>query len=164
MAVYFTQDQGPGKILFDWWQGLDQDHASRAVLRRASSPTEVALTAAYQRLCRRVGVSDWPAWQQDRFAVVAGVLAHVKINDGRSPAKAMSQATPAEDRPAVSELRFLRLLDAPDSDTLFSAVRRVLPLMRSVDVIALANDLLHWGDAVKKKWAYGYEWPEKSVR
>jgi hypothetical protein len=52
----------------------------------------------------------------------------------------------------------------PTPEALFSGVRRVLPLIRSVDVIALANDLMHWGDAVKKKWAYGYEWPDKSVR
>ena len=58
----------------------------------------------------------------------------------------------------------MRLLDAPDSEALFSGVRRVLPLMGSVDVIALANDLMFWGDAVKKRWAYGYDWPEKSNR
>ncbi|MBN8438525.1 MAG: type I-E CRISPR-associated protein Cse2/CasB [Candidatus Accumulibacter sp.] len=164
MAVYFTQDEGRGKVLFDWWKGLDEDRASRAVLRRASSPTEVALTPAYQRLCRRLGALNWTERQQDQFAVVVGVLVHIKTNDARPPAEAMSQRILAEDRPPVSELRFMRLLDAPDSEALFSGVRRVLPLIRSVDVIALANDLMHWGDAVKKKWAYGYEWPDKSVR
>ena len=163
-VVYFAQHEGRGKVLFDWWKGLDEDRASRAVLRRASSPTEVALPPAYQRMCRRRGVLDWTEWQQDRFAVVVGVLAHIKSHDARPPAKAMSQHSAAEDRPPVSELRFMRLLDAPDSEALFSGVRRVLPLMGSVDVIALANDLMFWGDAVKKRWAYGYDWPEKSNR
>jgi CRISPR system Cascade subunit CasB len=95
---------------------------------------------------------------------VVGVLAHIKANDARSPAQAMSERHPAEDPPPVSELRFRRLLDAPDADALFSGVRRVLPLMGSVDVLALANDLMHWGDAIKKKWAYSYQWPDKSVR
>lgn len=116
------------------------------------------------RLCRRLGALNWTERQQDQFAVVVGVLVHIKTNDARPPAEAMSQRILAEDRPPVSELRFMRLLDAPDSEALFSGVRRVLPLIRSVDVIALANDLMHWGDAVKKKWAYGYEWPDKSVR
>ena len=29
-----------------------------------------------------------------------------------------------------------------------------------VDIIALANDVLYWGDRVKKKWAYNYRWAE----
>ncbi|HCZ14816.1 MAG TPA: type I-E CRISPR-associated protein Cse2/CasB [Candidatus Accumulibacter sp.] len=166
MAVYFTKDEGSGKVLFDWWENLDQDRASRAVLRRASSPTEIALLPAYQRLCRRLGALNWKAWERDRFAVVVGVLSHIKANDARSPAQAMSKHEPVKpgDKPPVSELRFMRLLDSPDPDSLFSGMRRVLPLMRSVDVIVLANDLMHWGDAVKKKWAYGYDWPEKPVR
>jgi CRISPR system Cascade subunit CasB len=150
--------------LFDWWKGLDEDRASRAVLRRASSPTEVALTPAYQRLCRRLGALNWKSGSKIDLPSSSVCWSHIKTNDARPPAEAMSQRALAEDRPPVSELRFMRLLDAPDSEALFSGVRRVLPLMRSVDVIALANDLMHWGDAVKKKWAYGYEWPDKSVR
>mgnify|MGYP001271704882 CR=1 FL=1 len=160
MAIYFTMGEGLGKVLFEWWRGLAEDHASRAVLRRASSLTEVALTPPYQRLCRRLGASSWKHWERDRFALVVGVLAHVKTHDERLPAEAMSKHQPGEDRPPVSELRFLRLLESPDPDALFSGVRRVLPLMGSVDVIVLANDLMHWGDEVKKKWAYGYDWPE----
>ncbi len=164
MAVYFTKDEGSGKALFDWWENLDKDRASRAVLRRASSPTEIALIPAYQRLCRRLGALNWTERQQDQFAVVVGVLAHIKTNDARPPAEAMSEPVKAGDQPPVSELRFMRLLDSPDPDSLFLGMRRVLPLMRSVDVIVLANDLMHWGDAVKKKWAYSYEWPDESVR
>ncbi|EXI90374.1 MAG: CRISPR-associated Cse2 family protein [Candidatus Accumulibacter regalis] len=164
MAIYFTVGEGLGQALFEWWQGLEKDRASRAVLRRASSLTEISLTPAYQRLCGRLGALNWKDWERDRFALVVGVLAHVKTHDVRPPALAMSQRAPGEDRPPVSELRFLRLLESPDPDSLFSGVRRVLPLMGGVDVIVLANDLIHWGDAVKKKWAYGYDWPEKTVR
>lgn len=164
MAIYFTIGEGLGKVLFEWWQGLEKDRASRAVLRRASSLTEIALSPAYQRLCRRLGAPNWKGWERDRFALVVGVLAHITAHDVRPPALAMSQRALGEDRPPVSELRFLRLLESPDSDALFSGVRRVLPLMGGVDVIVLANDLMHWGDEVKKKWAYGYDWPEKSAR
>ena len=167
MAIYFKQDEGRGKELFEWWQGLDVDRGARATLRRASSLTDVALTPAYQRLCQRMGAADWRPWELDRFALVVGVLAHIKTHDERKPAKAMGQARPGEERAPVSELRFLRLLDSPDSDALFSGMRRVLPLMGSVNVIALANDLMHWADEdgrVKKDWAYTYDWPEKATR
>ena len=69
------------------------------------------------------------------------------------------------DRPVVSELRFLRLLQSPDTDSLFIGLRRLLPLMgNSLDVIALATDLLNWGDKVRKQWAYDYDWPEQASR
>ena len=75
----------------------------------------------------------------------------------------MSQKESGQDRPPVSELRFMRLLESPDLDALFIGLRRALPLAKhSVDVLALANDVVHWSDAVKKRWAYSYEWPEKS--
>lgn len=184
MDVNFKTGGRLGTALFEWWQGLKEDRASRAVLRRASSLTDVALTPAYQRLCRRLGASNWNEWQRDRFTLVVGVLAHVTTHDERLPAEAMSKHKRGEDhppaerlpavavnehkrgegRPPVSELRFLRLLESPDPDALFSGVRRVLPLMGGVDVIVLANDLMHWGDEVKKRWAYGYDWPEETAR
>jgi CRISPR system Cascade subunit CasB len=75
----------------------------------------------------------------------------------------MSQRKAGDDRLAVSELRFLRLLDARDIEALYDSLRRVLPLMDGrVDVLALTNDLLQWGEQVKKRWAYAYEWPART--
>lgn len=167
MTIQFNKDSGIGNVLLHWWQGLENDRASRAILRRASSITAVSLTSPYQRLYRRLLAAGWPEkaapYQNDHLAAVAGLLAHVKQNDGRAPAKAMSQKDPGQDRPPVSQLRFMRLLESPDLDALFIGLRRALPLAKhSVDVLALANDVVHWGDAVKKRWAYSYEWPEKS--
>lgn len=167
MAIQFNKETGIGKVLLNWWEGLEDDRASRAVLRRASSITAVSLTPPYQRLYQRLLIVGWPdkaaPYQNDHLAAVAGLLAHIKQNDGRALAKAMSQKEPGQDRPPVSELRFMRLLESPDLDALFSGLRRALPLAQhSVDVLALANDVVHWGDAVKKRWAYSYEWPEKS--
>ncbi len=167
MAIQFNKETGIGKVLLNWWEGLEDDRASRAVLRRASSITAVSLTPPYQRLYQRLLTVGWPEkaapYQNDRLAAVAGLLVHVEQNDGRAPAKAMSQKESGQDRPAVSELRFIRLLESPDLDALFIGLRRALPLAKhSVDVLALANDVVHWGDAVKKRWAYAYEWPDKS--
>ena len=66
------------------------------------------------------------------------------------------------DKPAVSPLRFMRLLESPDIDALFSGLRRALPLIQHrADVLQLATDVVNWGDAVKKRWAYAYRWPDK---
>ncbi|HMV21660.1 MAG: type I-E CRISPR-associated protein Cse2/CasB [Betaproteobacteria bacterium] len=171
MSIQFRTRNGEptaiGGELLAWWKGLDDDRAGRAILRRASSPTLVAFTAPYQRLYRRLQAAGWPTdarpQDNDRLAAIVGLLAHVKENVSGPVPVAMSECNKGDDRPQVSELRFLRLLDAPDIDALYTGLRRVLPLMKhQLDVLALANDFLHWDDDVKKRWAYGYHWPDKT--
>lgn len=167
MSDQFTRDTLFGKAMLEWWRGLEEDRASRAVLRRASTVTAVTLSPPYQRLFRRLQTMGWNAdgvsSRNDRLAAIAGLMAHVREDQLGPPAKAMSHK-PDGDRPLVSELRFTRLLESPDVDSLYLGVRRILPLMNHrIDVIALANDILHWGDKVKKEWAYAYEWSSKST-
>lgn len=167
MSIQFHKETGIGKVLLAWWEGLEDDRASRAILRRASTITAVSLTPPYQRLYRRLCKVGWAdqanPYHNDRLAAVIGLLSHVKQNDERALAKSMSLHDEGADRPCVSELRFRRLLESPDLDALFIGLRRVLPLMNhGVNVLALATDLVYWGDAVKKSWAYEYDWPEKS--
>lgn len=167
MSDRFTRDNAFGKTLLDWWQTLEDDRASRAVLRRAPTVTAVSLTPPYQRLFRRFQTIGWNAddvaWRNDRLAAIVGLLAHVSEDRPGAPAKAMSYKPPGEDRPLVSELRFTRLLEAPDADSLFVSLRRVLPLMEHrVDIINLADHILHWGDDRKKRWAYAYDWPVRA--
>lgn len=166
MYVKLSKEGGVGKALFDWWQGLVDDKGSRAVLRRAATVTAITLTPAYQHLFCRLQQAGWKeAWpgQNDRLAVLAGLLAHVKEDSELALAQSMSAHDEGGDRPLVSELRFLRLLEAPDLDALFTGLRRALPLMKGkVNVLALAQDLINWNDQVKKNWAYTYNWPDKS--
>jgi len=160
-TLRFDAQQVWGQILLDWWRGLADDTGGRAALRRAPDITGVVLQPAFQRLhCRLLaaGWSDQP-WHNDRLAAVAGLLAHVRTQAEPSLPKALS----AGDKPAVSELRFRRLLDAPDVDTLFAGLRRALPLLQhSANVCELANDVVNWGDPVRKRWAYAYQWPAKA--
>jgi CRISPR system Cascade subunit CasB len=73
----------------------------------------------------------------------------------------MSQLT--GDKPVVSELRFRRLLESPDIDALFTGLRRALPLIGyRCDPLALATDVVNWGDVVRKRWAYGFDWPDRA--
>jgi CRISPR system Cascade subunit CasB len=157
----FRPQQAWGELLLRWWQDLKDDTGGRAALRRAPDITAVVMLPAFQRLHRRLLAAGWPdqPWHNDRLAAAAGLLAHVRENSDRSLPQAMSDG----DKPTVSPLRFQRLLEAPDVDAMFSGLRRTLPLIQHrTDVCALATDVVNWGDAVRKRWAYAYAWPAKA--
>jgi CRISPR system Cascade subunit CasB len=159
----FRAQQAWGDLLLAWWHQLADDTGGRAALRRAPDLTAVVMQPAFQRLHRRLLAAGWPAGPQegDRLAAAAGLLAHLREADGLSPPKAMSQRD--GDKPRVSELRFKRLLESPDTDVLYTGLRRALPLIQHrCDPLALANDVVNWGDVVRKQWAYDYEWPAKA--
>src|SRR5438105_5043801 len=113
MYIDFKKHPEIGQPLLKWWEGLDENRGDRDVLRRASTISAVCMAPPYQRLYRRLLDNGWGdktrAYKNDALAAAVGVLAHVKTNNGRPPAKAMSQTTEG-DRLPVSELRFIRLL------------------------------------------------------
>lgn len=161
--ITFHPESALGHALLRWRKGLENDKGARAELRRAHDLTAVALTGAYQRFYRQMIVAGWPEdaepWKNDRLAAIAGLLAHVKFEDARKLPVIMSEG----DRPPFSELRFRRLLEAKTLDDVYLSLRRALPIIAyQANVHQLANDLLFWGDTVKKQWAYDYRWPAKS--
>ncbi|WP_157269547.1 type I-E CRISPR-associated protein Cse2/CasB [Azohydromonas aeria] len=162
MSIHFKKDDGAGKTLFEWWEKLDERRGDRAELRRAANLTDIAMQQAFQRLYARVDPQrQWKPWERDRFAAVAGLLSHLKAETDQSLPQAMSQRDEESDRNPVSPLRFRRLLEARDMDTLFTGLRRLLPLIEhKASPMALANDVFWWGDDVKKRWAYAYRWPQ----
>lgn len=159
------QDQfEPGRTLLAWWENLDENRAARAELRRASDITEVTFSSHYQKLYRSLCAVGWEdagrTYQRDGLAAAVGLLAHVEIDDDKDLAFRMSETAVDSDRLRVSELRFQRLLESPDIDSIFTGLRRVLPLMgKQANVIALTNDVVNWSDHVKRRWAYAYRWP-----
>jgi CRISPR system Cascade subunit CasB len=160
-TLNFRPQQVWGEILWAWWRGLDDDTGGRAALRRAPDITAVVLQPAFQRLHRRLLSAGWPdrPWHNDRLAIVAGLLVHVREHSGQTLPLAASQG----DKPVLSPLRFQRLLEAADDEALFTGLRRALPLLQHrTDVHALATDVVNWGDAVRKRWAYAYAWPAKA--
>lgn len=163
IIINFHQHTVFGPMLLRWWQGLDDDRGGRAALRRAPDITAVVMLPAYQRLHQRLLTAHWPneGWRNDKLAAAAALIAHVKQHTQQALPEAMGQRD--GDKPRVSPLRFMRLLEAPDIDALFTGLRRSLPLLQhQADVLALATDVVGWGEAVKKRWAYGYDWPDKS--
>ena len=137
--------------------------AARARLRRASSPAEVlslgvthdlyhAIRNAKEQRDLRHG-DDGPV----RLALIASVLASVETHDGRSRLARLFGPATREERPALSPLRFQRLLRAPNDWALAVALRRALPLVgRTANVAALGEDLLFWGGSVRNRWCFEY--------
>lgn len=165
--ICWSAERHLGKTLHQWWLGLEEDRASRAVLRRCATIDEVTLSDAYQRFYRyMLACNAWPAdaknWQNDRLAAIAGLLALVKTEDTQRLPFRMSESS--GERPLVSELRFRGLLKIETLDDLFESLRRTLPLIDyKADIYQLANDVYYWGDKVRKEWAYSYRWPAKQA-
>lgn len=174
-SISFAITSALGKTVRKWWEAVNDEDQSedkrlilvsrgeRAELRRAADITAVTLTPAFQRFFRLLVKHGFPEqsapWQQDRLAVIAGILAHVR----GAVDKRMPEAMKGDDGPRVSELRFRRLLESPSMDELYIGLRRVLPLIeKKADPNRLAEDIWHWGNRVKKEWAYAYPWPEKA--
>lgn len=154
MTCIFKKDNEAGRALLDWWDSLQDDRGARAELRRCQSPDEVAITASFQRLCQKMRpfFASERGWE-GRLAAIAGLAAQVREHKpGRSLAVQMTEGTP----PAVSELRFRRLLQRERVD-LYPALIRILRMLdNEADLMELACAVYYWGTGVKKRWAADY--------
>lgn len=157
MSVNFEPDSAVGKILSEFWQGLEIDKGARAELRRCKRPEEVVLVPGFHRLCSRLHPllkKEQPGWEM-RFAAIAGLLAHVRqLSSKKTLAEQMAESK--GDSPVVSELRFRRLLQRDRSD-LYGALIRVLGLLdKKANPHDLARSVYYWGDGERKRWAFAY--------
>ena len=145
-------------VLRQWWQALDSEKRGSptiglfkalgkkdlAELRRAENLTAVMLNRAYQYLAQFLNKYDG-----EGLAIVAGVLAHVKIDAGDKLTLARRMGVPKANSndPSVSPLRFERLQTTHDADDfLITAVRLIKMLDGTLDVKKLADDALAWSD------------------
>lgn len=163
----FAPDTPLGKALMDFWRSLNEDRQTRAQLRQADSVTEVIMVPGTHRLLHalraaareqgREGLYLGSGAGRVKVAVIAGLLAHVKTSGGANTAVLMAQRKKTSDTPYVSELRFRRLIQAGDIESLYPMLRRTLALMdHHANVHALAADIWFWGDHVRRQWAYDY--------
>lgn len=148
--------------LLSWWRGLEQNRGDRAELRRCADLLQVMQTEAFHDARRRLmeaGLSDADS-RRPRLAAIVALAAHVKGLSEESLPETFSSG----DKAPVSPLRFRQILEAASDDELFTRLRRVLPLVDSaINLPALAADVWHWGDSVRKRWVYDYRWPAKQV-
>ena len=141
------------RIIGAWWRariGMRDSSAARALAARLNrgEGVEVLVEPAVFELARDLGMLDQPA----RLVPVVQVLAMVREDRGGPLARRFGQGEP----PALSGLRFQRLLRAEGAE-LALLIRRALPMVdRACDVGALGADLLHWDDDTRARWAFAY--------
>lgn len=142
-----------GTIALDWWRReihaeTGPARALAARLRRTSSPVEVLAEPAVFRLSQGLDLRD-PA----RLTLIAQVLAVVKTHDGVPVARAFGRG----ESPALSQLRFQRLIRATAPTELSRALRRALPMVDAgCDVARLGQDLYWWNEDVRIRWCFDY--------
>ncbi len=145
-------------IVLQWWRSLEEDRATRAQLRRARGPGDVAFVPGYHRLVQNLQ-NKGHNLHREKLALIAGLLAHIKENDAKTPfsaqlAKPMQKGGP----PRFSGLRFRRVLVVDsDIDELYSHLRRAVQTLRGrAHLLDLAAGAYHWSETVRKNWAYKY--------
>lgn len=165
MKGRFDADTPLGKELKAWWEELhgkgkfdgNPRTGDRSELKRAKNLTDVILLPAFQKACPRFGPffkddQDWEA-SVDRLAAILCLAAYVKEE---SSDFSMAYQMAGKPKPALSELRFRRLIQR-DRDQLFVAMIRVIrKLGNKANLHDLANSVYYWGDRVKRDWAFDY--------
>lgn len=135
-------------LILTWWYWLDENRGDRAKLRRASSPEDIVLTPAFFNFIQKM---DWK--EQDKFpitdlAMVASVMARVKklAKDNASFAASLAKPrTKGGSKEAMSELRFQQLQKSRTEDEFFTRICRAVALLDgTVNVVSLADNILHW--------------------
>lgn len=153
-----------GGIGLSWWRSqLQADSGSaralRARLRRADSLVEVLGERAVHDLAGDLAGADaalkWSLRGEGavRLAALVQVLAAVEDHVPSPLARRFGEG----DRPALSELRFQRLMRLQDPEDLGLALRRALPLAgKACNVARLAEDILNWAEATRVRWCFEY--------
>lgn len=155
---FFRPGDDSANILHAWWEGLEHDRGERAVLRRASSPTEAVFFRAYHHLLGQLQQRGYIV-NREGLATVAGLAAHVKGDTGtdKSMAQQMASPKPGGNVAKVSGLRFRRLLAVNQGDELYPLLIRVIRLLDGkVNLVSLANAAYWWNENTRKQWAYDY--------
>lgn len=153
-----TESRDRRCVIAAWWRanlGNRDSGRARALaarLRRATGVEALAEPEVHD-LARRLGLHPGDA---GRLALLATVLAEVRTEAPERLARRLGGP-----EPALSQLRFQRLLRARDEE--FAAqLRRALPMAdRRCDVGALGRDLLGWdhperGDRIRADWCFDY--------
>jgi len=154
----FQTGDDSAAILRSWWQWLEQHRGDRAVLRRASSPTEVVFSPAYHHLLGQLQQQEYKV-SPEALAAVVGLASHVNgdVGTDKSIAQLMAGSRPGGSGAKVSGLRFRRLLAVSGRDELYPLLIRVIRLLDDkVNLLSLANSAYWWNEITRKQWAYDY--------
>jgi len=137
--------------VFRWWQTLEDNKGDRAELRRAKSINDVIMQQAFYKLWHKLSKTKWS--NRESVALIAGVLSHVKENNGVPFAKSMADG----EKPKVSNLRFRRFLKNETKEDVFvQAIKMVNLIDKTTGIKDLAKVLYWWNDKERKELAFNY--------
>jgi len=153
-----TDRQGRAAIAARWWTARIADRNSGAArglaarLRRAT-PLEVLGEPAVQMLARELGFDHARA---ETLVRLVQVLAELREADAMPLARRLGGP-----EPAMSPLRFQRLMRATGDEATIVLRRAITMADRRCNVARLAADLLvwdhpEWGDAARRRWIFDY--------
>lgn len=142
-AVFWKKDDHEKLLL--WWKSLKNNPGWRAELRRAEAPGDVLLCQGFRYLC----IAFEGYWANESnllgLAAVAGILAHIKEDDGTSFAEACATPEQGKEKPPMSELRFSQLQKSRTLDELYMRMIRAVRLLKTtVSPVSVADSILHW--------------------
>lgn len=153
-----SEGQGRGAAVARWWQARVADRNSGAArglaarLRRATA-LEALGEPAVQALAHKLHIG--PA-RADGLIRLVQVLADLRENDPATLARRLGG-----EPPAMSHLRFQRLLRATGDEATLALRRAVVMAERRCNAARLAADLLDWddperGEAARRRWIFDY--------
>ena len=140
-----------GNSIYNWWWrnigDRDQSHARALAARlRRAGPVEVLGEAAVHELARSMRIKE-----AGPLVRLVQVLAEVRENAPQTLAQRLGGESPA-----MSTLRFQRLMRV-EPDDLATALRRAVVMAdRTCNVATLGQDVLHWSDITRSRWCFHY--------
>lgn len=138
-------------IIRAWWSehvGARDKPVARALAARLNRPgvIEALCEPSVHALAGRLGIRA-----PERLVPLVQVLAAVRVDAGGPLARRLGGP-----EPALSRLRFQRLIQSEGFE-LATLLRRSLPMVeRACDVGRLGADILYWGDGVRARWCFEY--------
>lgn len=153
-----TKDRA--RVAEQWWRETiwsdspNRDRAAAAALRHANSVLDAAEEPVTIDLVRR-----WHGRARDLedAALCAAVLAHVRENEPLPVARRIGRPTDPDARPAMSPLRFRRLLQADSADERLVQFRRLAAFTGgTLNVADLVAALIDWSEHRKREWVFRY--------
>ncbi len=158
MNDYYYLTSEESKALQNWYHGLDKNRGDRARLRRAERPEDILFTHAFFNFIQQMP-EEFPqktAYNQRMWAkaAIAGLVSHVRENDtsGRF-AQQMATAIKGQ-KAAMSETRFQQLQKSRMPDDFYRRMIRAIRLLNNrVNIVSLANDIIHWHKEYNRPFA-----------
>lgn len=134
----FLYKEAIDEALYEWWEKIKNNPSERAILRRCSSPQEVAFLPSYIRLLSVLNRQGLPGFSHDAddeqlsVAAVAGLLAHVRENTGVVPPGCRSNSNaeqPQEEEQTQEEEQY----ETPESSDTYEQSSRAFGQKIGID-------------------------------